>query len=133
MDIRRDFELPEEDQRFLTEYGLPWETIIDGSPWVLVHQFPTHEGYTVVNATAAIRIETGYPRTALDMVYFHPHIKRKDGQLIRATDAIQRLDGKDFQRWSRHRTGQHPWREGIDNLGNHILLIEDWLEREFDK
>lgn len=133
MDLRREFELPEDDQRFLAEYGLPWEAIIDGSPWVLIHEFPTHEGYTVDQATAAIRIETGYPKTALDMVYFYPHIKRIDGRVIGATNAVQQLDGKTFQRWSRHRTGQNPWQEGVDNLGNHIVLIEDWLDREFDK
>jgi hypothetical protein len=50
-----------------------------------------------------------------------------------AAEAQQQLDGKAFQRWSRHRTGTSPWKIGRDNLGTHIILVEDWLTREFEK
>lgn len=132
MSLRREFDLPPEDVAFLTDYGLDWETIIDGSPWVLIHDFPTHQGYTLFTTTAAIRIETGYPPAALDMVYFHPALVRKDGKAIGATQAIQNLDGNSFQRWSRHRSGKHPWNPKVDNLGTHITLVEEWVAREFE-
>jgi hypothetical protein len=130
---RRQFDLLSEDEKFLEELGLPWETIVDGSCWVLIHEFPTHAGYNVEKAMAAIRIESGYPAAALDMVYFHPPLARKDGKPIGATQASQALDGKQFQRWSRHRTAANPWKAGFDNLGTHICLVEDWLTREFEK
>lgn len=133
MDLRRQFDLLPQDKKFLDDYGLPWETVVDGSQWVLIHNFPTHDGYNHSHVTAAIRLETGYPDTQLDMVYVYPSLARKDGQQIMATDATQALDGKNFQRWSRHRTSQHPWKPGRDDLGTHIFLIEDWLEREFEK
>jgi hypothetical protein len=133
MSVRRQFPLSAEDQAFLQEYGLSWETIIDGSPWILIHDFPTHPAYNHPTATAAIRIETGYPATALDMVYFFPALTRKDGIVIGATNCMQPLDGKEFQRWSRHRTPQNPWKVGQDNLGTHVHLVEEWLEREFEK
>ncbi len=133
MTLRKQFDLLPEDESFLKEYGLPWETIVDGSPWVLIHDFPTHEGYSHARVTAAIRLETGYPISALDMVYFFPALARKDGKAIGATDAVQQIDGKGFQRWSRHRTPQNPWKAGQDSLGSHVILIEDWLEREFGK
>lgn len=133
MDLRRQFELLPEDQQFLNDYGLPWETVVDGSQWVLIHDFPTFGPYDHAAATVAIRLETGYPDTALDMVYFHPHLARKDGVRIGATEARQALDGKSFQRWSRHRTSANPWRPGHDSIGTHIFLIEDWLQREFEK
>lgn len=133
MGARRDFDLSPEDAEFLNQYGLEWEAVMDGSPWVLIHGFPTHEGYDHSSVTAAIRLETGYPHAQLDMVYFFPALKRKDGKPINATDASQQLDGKTFQRWSRHRTNKNPWKPGVDNLGNHITLVEDWLEREFLK
>lgn len=133
MTLRKQFDLLPEDESFLKEYGLPWETIVDGSPWVLIHDFPTHEGYNHTRVTAAIRLETGYPISALDMVYFFPALARKDGKAIGATDAVQQIDGKSFQRWSRHRTPQNPWKAGQDSLGSHVILIEDWLEREFGK
>jgi hypothetical protein len=131
--MRRLFELPPEDQQFLDEYGLPWETVVDGSHWVLIHGFPTQEGYDHPTVTAAIRIETGYPMAALDMVYFFPALARKDGKPIPATQASQQIEDQSYQRWSRHRTGQNPWKIGQDSLGTHIILIEDWLQREFEK
>jgi E2/UBC family protein E len=133
MELRRQFELLPEDTRFLDDYGLPWETVVDGSRWVLIHDFPTHDGYVELKATAAIRLETGYPMTALDMVYFCPPINRKDGKPIPQTNASQKIDGKSFQRWSRHRSGKNPWRPGEDGLESHILLVADWLAREFEK
>lgn len=133
MTLRRQFVLPAEDVKFLDDYGLPWEAIIDGSPWVLIHEFPVPNGYNHAKVTAAIRIETGYPHNELNMVYFFPALTRRDGQAIKATETPQPLDGKTYQRWSRHRTPQNPWRVGHDNIGSHIFLIEDWLEREFEK
>ena len=133
MSLRRQFDLPPEDDEFLNHYGLPWETVVDGSPWVLIHDFPTHAGYNHPRVTAAIRIETGYPNAELHMVYFFPALARTDGKPIGATQSVQQLDGKSFQRWSRHRTPQNPWKLGRDTLGTHVILIEDWLEREFKK
>ena len=133
MSQRRHFDLLPQDQKFLDEYGLPWETVIDGSQWVLIHNFPTPDGYNHTKVTVAIRLETGYPATALDMVYFFPGLSRSDGQSINAADVPQQIDGKTFLRWSRHRTSENPWKPGRDDLGTHIFLIEDWLEREFEK
>ncbi len=133
MEMRRSFDLGAEDEEFLTTYERPWETIIDGSHWVLIHNFTVPKGYNHETVTAAIRIEAGYPNAQLDMVYFYPPLKRLDGQPIGCSDAQQPLDGKIYQRWSRHRTAANPWKIGFDNLGTHIFLIEEWLEREFDK
>ena len=131
--MRRQFDLLPEDEQLLNDYGLPWETVVDGSQWVLIHDFPTHEGYNHKSVIAAIRLETGYPNTPLDMVYFHPPLARTDGRTIGATQAVQQIAGISYQRWSRHRTGLNPWKPTIDSLGTHIVLIEDWLQREFEK
>jgi hypothetical protein len=133
MDLRRHFPLTDEDTRFLNDYGCPWETISDGSQWVLLHEFKTQEGYNHQHVTAAIRLETGYPASQLDMVYFYPALHRIDGRPIGATSATQLIEGKEFQRWSRHRTAENPWKPGQDNLESHVVLIEDWLTREFEK
>ena len=131
--LRRQFDLLPNDHNFLEEYGHPWETIVDGSQWVLIHEFQTHQGYNHSRVTAAIRMETGYPAAALDMVYFYPALARIDGKVITATEYSQEIDGKSHQRWSRHRTARNPWNVGRDSLETHILLIEDWLVREFEK
>ena len=129
---RRDFELPAPDQQLLDSCGLSWEAISDGSQWVLVRDFLLPEGYAQKTVTVAIRVEVGYPRTPLDMVFFNPAITRNDGRPIGATSVSQRVNGEVFQRWSRHRTKENPWNPATDNLESHMILVEDWLDREFE-
>ena len=132
--MRRQFPLPPEDEAFLNENGYQWETIIDGSHWVLLHNFSTqHPGYQPRNVTAAVRIETGYPNAPLNMVYFNPPVVRADGVRIGATEAQQQIDGKMYQRWSRHYTAAHPWVIGESDLESHLITVEEWLLREFEK
>lgn len=131
--MRRQFTLPEEDVLYLDGLRLPWETLVDGRmQWVLIHDYPVCKGYTIERVIVAIKIETGYPRTPLDMAYFFPALQRRDGKGIGAT-SMQAIDGKSFQRWSRHRTGNNPWREGIDDLSTHMGLVSFWFEQEFKK
>lgn len=131
--MRKHFNLPEGDEAFLSESNLPWETVNDrGMQWLLIHGFPVCMGYNLQAVCVALKIETGYPRAQLDMAYFHPALSRQDGKLIRATTPMI-LDGKTFQRWSRHRTGQNPWREGVDDVSTHLSLIRYWFEHEFIK
>jgi hypothetical protein len=66
------------------------------------------------------------------MVYVLPHLARKDGVGINNLSG-QSIDGTDWQRWSRHRTGANPWRPGVDDLSTHLFLVDDWFAREFLK
>ena len=122
--MRREFALPEDDLEFLENLGLQWESIRDGSgQWLLLHEFPFPEGYIVDNGSVAVSITPGYPSAQLDMAYFHPALSRKDGQALRQTQVTLQIDGKQWQRWSRH----YGWVPGQHNLGNHILLVKHWL------
>ena len=58
MPQRRQFALPSQDQEFLEAYGLPWEALVEGSQWVLIHDFPTHAGYNHERVSIAVRIES---------------------------------------------------------------------------
>lgn len=125
-EMRRQFPLSADDQEYLDNTFLDWETI-EGR-WVLLHNFPIRSGFTVQKVTAAIQIPSAYPATPLDMVFFHPAVLRSDGTAIRATQCTQVIDGKEFQRWSRHyRPGT--WHPNEDNLATHVLAIHDWLDR----
>jgi len=133
--MRRQFSLPEFDVGYLGTTGLKWETITDTTQtrWLLLHEWPVrHAGYNMESVTVALQIPPGYPDAQIDMAYFHPHLARKDGRAIGALSA-QDLDGKVFQRWSRHRTGEAPWRPGEDDVSSHLVLVDDWLERELAK
>ena len=131
--MRRQFQLLQEDEFYLNQTGFDWETVIDsGMHWLIIHNYPVCNGYNRDMVTVAIKIETGYPRTQLDMAYFYPALTRKDGKGINAI-SFQQIDNKQFQRWSRHRTAANPWREGIDDLSTHLSLIAFWFEQEFLK
>ena len=127
---RRSVALLDHDRVFLESYGLPWESIVDGSRWVLLHRFALPSGASASEVTVAIRMEDGYPLAQLDMMYVHPAIVRLDGRPIPQTNVTQQLDDKIFQRWSRHRTQDNPWVAGQDSLETHIYLIEDCFKSE---
>ncbi len=131
--MRREFHLPGEDVTFLESLGLPWECINDGGmQWVIINDYPVFAGYTLSKVSIAIKIETGYPRVPLDMAYFYPFLQRLDHKPINATCA-QNIDNRPFQRWSRHRTAQNPWRVGVDDLSTHMALVDFWFQQEFLK
>ena len=128
--MRRDFRLLREDEEFLDSLGLPWSTIVEGNVRRLVLRgFPIPPGYRQTKADLNLRIEPAYPDVQIDMAYFHPALVRTDGRPIKAV-ANDQFEGKAWQRWSRHRTPQNPWRPGEDNVEMHLLLVRDWLERE---
>jgi hypothetical protein len=130
---RRDFSLLEEDEEFLNGLGLGWEAVIIGnSKWVFIYNYPIPVGYNFNQITVAVMIAPNYPTAQLDMLYFYPALTRTDGVAIPNLTAYA-LEGKNFQQWSRHRTGANPWRVGVDCLATHIPLAEVWLNNEFTK
>lgn len=130
---RADFDLPSEDMEWLEDKGLRYERVLEGRTMrVIVYDYPVPDGFNVAKVDINVRIEPNYPDTQIDMAYFYPPLSRRDGRQIRALSS-DTFDGKNWQRWSRHRTPANPWRPGIDNLGTHFALIESWLERETTK
>ncbi|HRG56107.1 MAG TPA: E2/UBC family protein, partial [Lacunisphaera sp.] len=65
-----------------------------------------------------------YPTAGLDMAYFYPTLARADGKAIGQAQCMQSIDGKQWQRWSRHYT----WLPGVHSVSTHIVLIHRWLE-----
>ena len=130
---RRMFDLREEDQEYLEELKLPFETVReDGTMWLIVHRYPVPSGYNKKVVSAALQVPSSYPDSQIDMVYFYPELSLKSGRDIRQL-TNHRIDGKPWQRWSRHRTAANPWRMGIDNIETHFLLVGEWLTRELGK
>jgi hypothetical protein len=86
----------------------------------------------VATTTVALRIEPMYPDVQIDMAYFKPGLSRSDGRPIH-TITTESIDGQTFQRWSRHRTSENPWRPGIDCLATHLGQVEHWLANELTR
>lgn len=130
---RRDFDLPADDIEWLESQGLRYELVQQGGVLrVIVYGWSLPQGYQVATVDVNVRIESGYPDAQIDMAYFFPPLTRIDGRPI-ASVSSDPFDGKDWQRWSRHRSPANPWRPGIDNLATHFALLDHWLVRELRK
>lgn len=130
--LRRQVDLLTDDEMFLNKAYPDWETLqVGNTGWILLNEFKLPMGYNLEDATVAFMMPTSYPTTEFDMMYFFPALQRKDGNPIGAL-STQALDGKTFQRWSRHRNPGE-WRSGIDNLETHVLSVQSWLFDEFKK
>jgi hypothetical protein len=131
--MRREFSLSEDDLDFLTILGLQWEAIrCSNGSWVILNNYPVPAGYNTSTVSIALKIDAGYPVSQIDMVYFLPALTLLSGKGIGAITNTQ-IDSKSWQRWSRHRTGENPWRPGLDNIATHLQMVNFWLERELKK
>lgn len=131
--MRREFTLPEWDVAHLDARGLPWETVREGRLGrLIIHDYALPAGYKPDAVSLNLRIEPAYPETPIDMVFFFPAVTRVDDKPIGAL-AQHTFDGKNWQRWSRHRTAQNPWRPGVDDVSTHLQLVDHWLRRELEK
>ncbi|MCW3109111.1 MAG: hypothetical protein JWQ09_3617 [Segetibacter sp.] len=128
---RVSFSLPAEDIEFLESANVEWEAINQGNRWLILHNYPVPEGYNVSTVDAALLIPPSYPAAEIDMAYFFPSLQTLSGRPIPAT-SYQVIDNKQFQRWSRHRK-PGDWRPGLDNVSTHLLLINNWFEKEVKK
>ncbi len=125
--------LPNGDSNFITSCKLQVDTIKEGNlTWLIFRDFKIPEGYNVEVADAAIMLPPHYPATQLDMIYFNPPLARIDGKQIR-TLSNQPIEGKSFQRWSRHRTTLNKWNPEIDDIESHLDLMNSCLIAEFAK
>jgi hypothetical protein len=130
---RREFKLPEDDEAFLDAMGYIWETIIfENLNYLILRGVKLPLGYNVEKADVAFRIDGSYPRTQIDMAFFHPPLSRADKTSINALTSLQ-IDGQGYQQWSRHRTPDNPWVEGVDCVATQIGFMEQWLLNEFKK
>lgn len=134
LETRREFTLAAEDCAFLDSLNLRWEALRNTNRlWVIIYGLPMPPGYRVTAVDVVIEIAPGYPTSQLDMAYFNPPLSRADGKPIPCADAVEHLDGKSWQRWSRHRIGTAVWVPGVDNLESHFAYVQDWLTREIER
>ena len=130
---RRQFELMPGDETYLSSLGRPWESVLEaGVRRVILKNWPLPHGYNLNQVDINVRLDPGYPDTQIDMAYFFPHLRLANQKAIGALSA-DGFDGKDWQRWSRHRTAGSAWRIGEDNLSTHMALVNEWLHSELLK
>lgn len=118
--------LPERDLSFLAERDIPHETVTDGGMLCVVFaNWKLPSGYMQSNSDLLIRLPPGYPDLPPDMWWFDPAITRPDGVTIPATEVVEAILGRNWQRWSRHLDPSH-WNSGTDGLESYLSLV--WRE-----
>lgn len=121
--------LPPIDMKFLHETA-PAHSIASegGMICVVIPDFALGLGYDRATSDLLLRLSGGYPDVKPDMWWFHPPVRRTDGQTIEATQTQEQYLGRTWQRWSRHlNDGQ--WRSGIDTLRSYIALVRSELRK----
>lgn len=127
----RAFALRDEDEDYLSKSDLKLETIIEGGRrWAILRDFPLPAGYTCSATDIAIEVPPTYPTAQLDMFYCYPHLALTSGGAIPQTQSSQTIEGKSYQRWSRHRTGATTWKPESDSIITHIAIIADAIAKE---
>ena len=130
---RRAFAVLPKDEAGLDERELSWSTLVDqGRRWLVLNDVALPAGFDASTATIAMEVPPSYPAGEIDMFYVHPHLARLDGVTIPQTQIEQPIDGRSFQRWSRHRGALAPWRPGLDSVLTHLALIDASLAREVE-
>ncbi|WP_354681198.1 multiubiquitin domain-containing protein [Cupriavidus plantarum] len=130
--VRTDFTMLEEDVEYLNSKGYTWEAVATDAKRVVMRGFQPPQGLLPTQVDAFVIIPHGYPDAQIDMVYFHPPLARADGAMIRALVSNE-FEGKTWQGWSRHRTANSTWRQGVDNLATHMMLVDDFLAAELSQ
>ena len=122
-------QLLESDETYLRDKGYNFEWFDSGTElYVIIHEVPLPNVYSVQSVDLLIKIPAGYPNAALDMFWTHPRVTLANGQVPKGGDSTWEYAGKTWQRWSRHRQNT-PWRPGVDCLATHLLAIKNEITK----
>lgn len=126
---RREFDLLPQDENHLDRLRVRWETIVEnGRRWLILRDYRLPPGFRETTTHIAVEVPISYPGARLDMFYCWPRVTRVSGANIPQTEHVEAIEGKGYQRWSRHRD----WDPAKDTLATHLTLIDEALQREVE-
>lgn len=129
--VLNSFNILPKDNEYLNQVFGNYRTIIDQNRrWLIVDNYQLPEGYSHQKISIAIEIPITYPQAEIDMFYTYPRIQLVTGAIPSCTEVDQLIEGKSYQRWSRHRSHLSAWNPASDNIVTHFALIEESLLRE---
>lgn len=131
-DLRRDFDLPDDDIQFLDGLNLEWEAIQEASKRaVLMYGFLFPDVFMPQKIDVKIKMPNDYSSgAALDMFFTNVLVKRTDGIEIQRLTESELFSGQRWWQWSRHYPNNCKWRPGINSLVTHICHIQSILDEE---
>ena len=120
--------LPMKCRRYLTERGIAFEEVEDGSQKAaILRGFALPLGrFDTPSADILILLPAGYPDSPPDMFHALPWIKLVSTKCYpKAADQPVLFAGQSWQRWSRH---NNAWRPGVDGIWTTLKRIQTALE-----
>ena len=122
--------LPSDDEGFRRRGFAPRRVVESGRRWLIFDVYPLPKGLSPQAVAIALEIPPSYPRAEIDMFYCHPEVRRDDGRAIPQTEARETIEGRSYQRWSRHRGAQSRWDARADTVLTHLTLVDGALAVE---
>lgn len=122
--------LPSDDEGFRRRGFKPRRVVEGGRRWLIFDVYPLPKGLSPRAVAIALEIPPSYPRAEIDMFYCHPAVGRDDGGAIPQTEARETIEGRTYQRWSRHRGAQSRWDAKTDTVLTHLTLVDGALAVE---
>lgn len=127
----RAFALLSIDEAHLDRLGLKWETLVEANRrWLLLHDYPLPDGYTVAHTKLALEIPPTYPGAQIYGFYAYPPLALACGRTIPSTQLRGILIGDEYHGWSRHRGSAAPWNPSTDNVVTQLALVDAALAKE---
>jgi len=119
--------LPERDREYLVNRDLTYREVTDNHKGMVLIGFPLPIGlYNLSQADILILLPPGYPDLPTDMFYLFPWVTLvQTGKNPTTADQPFQLEGKSWQRWSRH---NNEWRIGVDGIHTSIVRMETALK-----
>lgn len=118
--------LPATDLQHLRARGLTFCASISGNFIdVVIPGYGLPPGLDPDTSDLLIRLPAhGWPDVKPDMWWFDPWIKiAATGGYAPASDTPEELQGRRWQRWSRHFPASN-WQPGLDGLGSYLAMID---------
>ncbi len=110
--------------------GLRWETVrLSTGRWLVIHDYPVPEGFTVRRTLLALEIPSTYPGAQIYGFYAYPPLALAGGRVIECTQLRGTLLGVEFHGWSRNR-GTAPWNPAADNVATQLALADAAMAKE---
>lgn len=130
----RTFALLDVDEAHLNRLGLKWETLVEAERrWLLLHDYPLPNGYTVSHSKVALEVPPTYPGAQIYGFYAYPPLALSSGRVIASTQLRGVLLGVEYHGWSRNRGPAAPWDANADNVVTQLALVDAALAKEVDE
>lgn len=95
-----------------------------GRVYVTFKEYPiASPKYNKSSTDVMIMATVEYPKTALDMFFTPPDVRRSDGQMPEATAVVRHMDAEWLQ-WSIHPYRDHAWDPAKDDLDVFLLYVD---------